>query len=48
MKKALGNALGFLFMVIVGIGMGSCLAAAETIEKEIDKHRRHAPTVVNR
>jgi hypothetical protein len=48
MKKALSGALAFVFMVAVGIGAGYCIAAAEAIEKEFEKHRRHSQTVAKR
>ena len=42
MKKALQNALAFILTVVLGVGGGCALAAADAVEEQWAKHR-HSP-----
>lgn len=39
MKKAWQDALAFILTVVLGVGGGCALAAAEAVEEQWEKHR---------
>jgi len=45
MKKALQNALAFVLTVVLGIGGGCALAAADAFEEQFAKHRHSSKSL---